>query len=894
MVYNKKDQAKSFSPNKVRKLVKKRLSGNLLKTSANGNGNAAASSSSTTAISTLSSSSLLTNKNKSETNIKVIVRVRPPNANELQLNSKKIVNILDDKMLIFDPKEKENPFYYQGVVQKGRDLSKKQNKELQFMFDQVFGDSSTNNDLFEGTTKELILSLLNGYNCSVFAYGATGAGKTHTMLGNSNDPGLTYRTVAELFSQIENQSRHNEFNLGVSYLEIYNENVQDLLHKSTQLHLREDSRNAVIVAGLEIIPIKNAEELLSLLSKGNKNRTQHPTDANQESSRSHAVFQVYIQITNRLSGQIRHVKLSMIDLAGSERASVTGCKGARFKEGANINKSLLALGNCINNLADGIKHIPYRDSKLTRLLKDSLGGNCQTVMIANISPSNMNYEDTYNTLRYANRAKKIKTCIKKNIVSCEMYISGYIKIVEEQKKEINFLKQQLAAYESGLVQVKPEIKETKVVEKVDNSLTEINNKLLELCHRKKSLSEKMLSLESTDKILCYRMYYKKVADQRLHDLTAAVDVLLVEEQNASGKTRINKSFDFFKRQRSSLKVQMEGVWNELRAVEEEMQKLNSEILYNNLRDKLADVYSSTIQELDMCIMQQQYEHVKKIVSLQQCELHSMYSIHKLISPTLQSYYNLINGYGIMTKEMKEEFKQLIKSLEGVRNIKWSDSEIIDEEKDFYSLSCLSISQLKDPLNHEAPIFVESVTDDVQQDDQITKDVLSKTFNLNTCKTESTIEGLDTTVTLDEKDATSSIINTEQNSIQIINKNTMSTNLASKDKIKRPVIPNNKVSFKQIKKTHQRNKMFNHVVGSPRDKENKNTQKQSSAMSAKSIAILNSLKENKIKTISCVSTKPSKSILEDTALKLVRMKERRGLVSAHPYQKSKQKCTLSPP
>ncbi|KAI4474276.1 hypothetical protein M0804_014936 [Polistes exclamans] len=828
-----------------------------------------ASSSTLTSTSSLS----LVNKNKSETNIKVIVRVRPPNVNELQLNSKTIVNILDDKILIFDPKEKENPFYYQDVLKKGRDLLKKQNKELQFMFDRIFGDTSTNNDIFKGTTKELIFSLLNGYNCSVFAYGATGAGKTHTMLGSANDPGLTYHTVTELFSQIENQSRHNEFNLGVSYLEIYNENVQDLLHKSTQLHLREDSRNAVIVAGLKIIPIQNAEELLSFLAKGNKTRTQHPTDANQETSRSHAVFQVYIQINNRLNGQTRHVKLSMIDLAGSERASVTGCKGARFKESANINKSLLALGNCINNLADGVKHIPYRDSKLTRLLTDSLGGNCQTVTIANISPSNLNYEDTYNTLRYANRAKKIKTCVKKNI-------------------------QQLTAYESGLVQVQPELKETKVVtEEIDDSLPEINNKLLELCQRKKLLSDKMLSLESADKILCIRMHYNKVADQRLHNLTAAVDILSFEEQNASGKTRINKSLDYFKRQRSSLKVQMEGVWKELCAVEEEMQKLNAEILYKNLRDKLADVYSSSIQEIDTCIMHQQFEHVKKIVSLQQCEFHSMCSIHKLISSILQSYYNLINDYGLMTKEMKEEFKQLIKSLEGVRNIKWSDSELIDEEKDIYSLSCLSIPQLKDPPNNLVPVFVESVINEENHNDKITEDVLSKTFNLNTCETENTVEVLDTTITLHKKNGTNSIINSEQNSIinteqnpiQIINKNGTSNHTASlQNKVKRSVHPINKIFSKQFKKTYQKHKIFNHAFESP-DKENKNTQKQHPVMSAKSIATLNSLKEDKIKTMSCVSIiKPSKPILEDASLKLIRMKKRRGLGSAHPYQKSKQK------
>lgn len=139
------------------------------------------------------------------------------------------------------------------------------------------------------------------------------------------------------------------------------------------------------------------------------------------------------------SGQVRLAKLSMIDLAGSERGAATGCAGARFTEGANINKSLLALGNCINSLADGQRHVPYRDSKLTRLLKDSLGGNCRTVMIANISPSSITYEDTYNTLKYATRAKKIKSNIKKNVVNCENHIEQYVKRVDELTKEVERL-----------------------------------------------------------------------------------------------------------------------------------------------------------------------------------------------------------------------------------------------------------------------------------------------------------------------------------------------------------------------------------------------------------------------------------------------------------------------
>lgn len=139
-------------------------------------------------------------------------------------------------------------------------------------------------------------------------------------------------------------------------------------------------------------------------------------------------------MTFKTTGQVRVAKLSMIDLAGSERGAATGCAGMRFTEGANINRSLLALGNCINSLAGGLKHVPYRDSKLTRLLKDSLGGNCQTIMIANISPSSISYEDTYNTLKYATRAKKIKSNVKKNVMNTNVDVEHYSKLVEENEQ----------------------------------------------------------------------------------------------------------------------------------------------------------------------------------------------------------------------------------------------------------------------------------------------------------------------------------------------------------------------------------------------------------------------------------------------------------------------------
>lgn len=291
----------------------------------------------------------------------------------------------------------------------------------------------------------------NRYNCSVFVYGATGAGKTFTMLGSEDCPGLTFLTMRDLFEKIEGKQETNKFDVGVSYLEVYNELVMNLLTKTGPLKLREDAKG-VVVSGLTLTPIFSAEELLRMLALGNSNRTQHPTDANAESSRSHAIFQVHIRITNRMTGTKRSVKLSMIDLAGSERAASTQGNGVRFKEGASINKSLLALGNCINNLADGRKHIPYRDSNLTRILKDSLGGNCRTLMVANVSMSSLSYEDTYNTLKYASRAKKIRSVLRQNALKSNLPKEFYVKLVNELTDDKKRMTEQVKALEAKLAQ----------------------------------------------------------------------------------------------------------------------------------------------------------------------------------------------------------------------------------------------------------------------------------------------------------------------------------------------------------------------------------------------------------------------------------------------------------
>ncbi|XP_015595698.1 kinesin-like protein KIF18A [Cephus cinctus] len=885
MVFNKKDAVRTFSPYKVKKLGRRRHSGTIATSRPSTSG------STTPAVHA---------ETGSPTAVRVIVRVRPHNEREQQDNFRTVVKVIDDKMLIFDPKEEENPFFYRGVAQKGRDLLKKQNKELQFIFDRVFDETASNTDIFEGSTKELINGLLDGYNCSVFAYGATGAGKTHTMLGKEDDLGITYRTMAELFMQINAQKDQRDFTLGVSYLEIYNENVQDLLQKGNPLQIRDDGRSGIIVAGLKVMAIQSADELLALLAKGNKSRTQHPTDANQESSRSHAVFQVYINIINKLDGQVKRVKLSMIDLAGSERASATGCKGARFKEGANINKSLLALGNCINNLADGIKHIPFRDSKLTRLLKDSLGGNCQTIMIANVSPSSLSYEDTYNTLKYANRTKKIKSNIKKNIVSCQMHVTGYIKMVEEQKKEIDLLKQKLLTYESGAIEVSPLRKETVTVKEEQNKhISELGNRLLNLLENKKSLYEKVLSLESSDKILCCRIQYKKAADSRLCNLTSAIDALLPEEQNASGKLRVNKSMHYFKKQRDAIRNQIDSLWNELRNLEIELRELNSHIHSKAFASKYADKVALQASEIRRSVVQQQYDHVKKISSLQQCEMQSLSTMVKTMSTTLQNYYNMMNGYGTMTDKMKNEFKQLVKSLEGVRNIKWADSNTTDKDEDFYSMTCLSIDVLSDPINNDFPIFSVFPSDDDENNSEVVENKLMESAKSSSL-TGSEPQNLTITYDDEMKLEMPECDDNETTEAGFINPEKLNNTFSCDDHKgkKRMLSEKNQEDIKQPSAKHAKKLITN---GKPKSspKATNSTGKENktmTVMSSKSIAILNKLKNKQsgfpLSTMKTVAPAESSA----GTLKVVRDKERRGLVATHPYQRpnTKSKYPAAPP
>ncbi|XP_074782542.1 kinesin-like protein KIF18B [Athene noctua] len=386
-----------------------------------------------------------------EGSVAVVVRVRPRASCERERAARPVLHVVDQHILVFNPEEHSGP--PSSVLPTHG--PKHHSKDLKFVFDRVFGEGATQEEVFQHTTHALLDSVLNGYNCSVFAYGATGAGKTYTMLGSEESPGIMYLTMVELYKRIEARQEEKSCEVLVSYQEVYNEQIHDLLEPKGPLAIREDPEKGVVVQGLSFHQPASAEQLLEMLANGNRNRTQHPTDANSTSSRSHAIFQIYVKqqdCTGGLAGDLRVAKMSLIDLAGSERASVANTKGERLREGANINRSLLALINVINALAEAKSrksHIPYRDSKLTRLLKDSIGGHCRTIMIAAVSPSVLAYEDTYNTLKYAGRAKEIKVSLKSNVTSSDGHVSKYAVTCERLRAEVADLRAKLRVYEDA-------------------------------------------------------------------------------------------------------------------------------------------------------------------------------------------------------------------------------------------------------------------------------------------------------------------------------------------------------------------------------------------------------------------------------------------------------------
>ncbi|KAI8625705.1 kinesin heavy chain [Xylariaceae sp. FL1651] len=354
-------------------------------------------------------------------NIKVVVRCRPFNSREIDRGSKCIVEMKDNQTVLVPPSDGAH-------ASKGpKDLAPKT-----FAFDRSYWSFNKNDPNYAGQEnlhndlgKPLLDNAFQGYNNCIFAYGQTGSGKSYSMMGYGKEYGIIPKICQDMFERIGQlqQDKNTRCTVEVSYLEIYNERVRDLLNPSTKgnLKVREHPSTGPYVEDLAKLVVGSFQEIENLMDEGNKARTVAATNMNETSSRSHAVFTLILTQksfdTDTKMELEKQAKISLVDLAGSERATSTGATGARLKEGAEINRSLSTLGRVIAALADlstGKKKkgpggtVPYRDSVLTWLLKDSLGGNSMTAMIAAISPADINYDETLSTLRYADSAKRIK------------------------------------------------------------------------------------------------------------------------------------------------------------------------------------------------------------------------------------------------------------------------------------------------------------------------------------------------------------------------------------------------------------------------------------------------------------------------------------------------------
>ncbi|XP_025087889.1 kinesin-like protein KIF18B isoform X2 [Pomacea canaliculata] len=613
--------------------------------------------------------------------VRVVVRVRPQNDLECNGHHRSVVEVVNENVLVFDPKEEASSLYeHKG---KHRDIQKRREKDLKFAFDHVFGAGSTNEEVFEQTTFLVLDGLLSGYNCSVFAYGATGAGKTHTMLGNQSQPGVIYHTMIQLYQRINEISAEKTCDIAVSYLEVYNEQIRDLLLPRGTLPVREDRNAGVIIPGLSLHKPQSAEELLHMLQFGNKNRTQHPTDANAESSRSHAVFQVFVRQRDRtagLSAEVKVAKMCLVDLAGSERATVTKNRGARLREGANINRSLLALGNVINALADQKfkGHIPYRDSKLTRLLKDSLGGNCRTIMIAAVSPSGQSYEDTYNTLKYADRAKNIRLSMKRNVLSVDFHVSRYGHIVEELRKEIRELKIKLQEKEES-----KSIKSTVLY--LPSDLQALRENLSQAHAQCRQVREEQLQQETNVRDVQWRLQRKRKTMQRAmylsglhpevqHKVQAAIHGLQQKLVGQEGRRQI-------------LSAQLQEKSNQLQKLQAQASSLASVHPTGSLLSQYLALSMHSLElEGDLQDTRQYIHHLRRLARAQEREAQASEWLISALLKLVQMQKTHLMNHGPLPEDILDSFHSLSRLI-GESSVSWGDDNVqVDDGQPAFNIT----------------------------------------------------------------------------------------------------------------------------------------------------------------------------------------------------------------
>ena len=651
-------------------------------------------------------------KNENYDNLRVAIRVRPPLNRETEegIPFRSIAIVSEDHKSISLAEYLGSEF---SELERQRQWIEEPNlfQLHRFTFDSIFDMDSLQEDVYNITAKQAVQSVLEGYNSTIFCYGQTGTGKTYTMEGfthESNNPnrGIIQRTIQDIFNYIETTSNENtKFIIRASFLQIYNENISDLLKPDKKnLQIREDKKKGIYVDLLSEWAVRTPLDLFALLKRGGNLRATSATYMNDVSSRSHAVFVITVeQMTTELNEgnktQIKVGKLNLVDLAGSERIRITGTTGQQLEESKKINKSLLCLGNVINALTDkkGKNYIPYRDSKLTRLLQDSLGGNCKTTMIAMISPSQDAFSESLSTLYFAQRAKKIKN---RPIINEDVNNRALIR-----------------KYENELKNLKNELE-------LKNKMLKNNGLVMQLQEEKEqALQDKNEAIRELEK--ASRQYLI----EREEKLKLEKKIQMMSEQMITGGHKIEETPQF----QTALKNQLKLYENKILEIEKERQQLEEDKAenkeYKELLLKQRDIMNALTYKLNerdenIAQLQEELESAEKNEQGLRNRVNILENIltEKKIPFSMDNYnYNNINVYkknntgNFSSSYLPYEAETNSKQFEGRPIIMLSSKEkinelrsIISEQENKIHFLDLVSQKFINTMNHDGKIDINKL------------------------------------------------------------------------------------------------------------------------------------------------------------------------------------------
>ncbi|CCD25247.1 Kip1p NDAI_0E04300 [Naumovozyma dairenensis CBS 421] len=639
---------------------------------------------------------LSSSSSPSSTNIKVYVRCRSRSEREIKEKSSVVISTLGpqgNQVILSNP---SSPLSY---------------PKKSYSFDRVFGAESDQETVFNDAAKNYISEMLSGYNCTVFAYGQTGTGKTYTMSGDLNilgnleskdmillgeHAGIIPRVLVNLFKML---ALENDYSVKISFLELYNERLKDLFAQNESeeetIRIFDNNNNAsssIMVKGMEEIYIKSAHEGLQLLMDGSLKRKVASTKCNDLSSRSHTVFTIATNITkiDPISGEqyIKTGKLNLVDLAGSENINRSGAENKRAQEAGLINKSLLTLGRVINALVDHSQHIPYRESKLTRLLQDSLGGKTKTCIIATISPAKISMEETVSTLEYAIRAKSIKNTPQINqSMSKDTCINEYVSEIERLRLELKTSRQkdgicitqdQLDLYESNGILVDEQ--KTKI-HNMEEQIQKFKEKYVRQTELNKNLESNLKENEQVTKQLRSEKYQLMdlLENYQINSNSFVQRVLQIHESNIALIQNLDKERNRIHHNSTQYMNNMEETFNQLSIQRDELLRLKNSLQSYNIN--FNDVMQSVFNELETNVVANQKETSNKLGSislmktfelLQNLELTLAKDLNLLNEPYLRDTNHFLISHKTILEECYNNVHSCTKSMEGLISTQLTD------------------------------------------------------------------------------------------------------------------------------------------------------------------------------------------------------------------------------